>query len=123
MDQTLQRSKNLASIKKTVSFDKVVVREYERELGDNPAVRCGLPLSIGWKYFPSPAVPLEEYETTRPSEDRRKDQQLMIGAGKRYNILLNEYHVPMEKIKTVLKEIKTIKESRFAAACEDCASE
>jgi hypothetical protein len=47
-----------------VSFAHVNIREYERVLGDNPSVRSGPPISIGWRYSPSPLImTIEDFET------------------------------------------------------------
>ena len=47
-----------------VSFANVNIREYERVLGDNPSVRSGPPISIGWRYSPSPLImSIEDFET------------------------------------------------------------
>ncbi|KAL3810460.1 hypothetical protein ACHAXA_008822 [Cyclostephanos tholiformis] len=46
-----------------VAFAHVNIREYERVLGDNPSVRSGPPLSIGWRYSPEPlTISIEDYE-------------------------------------------------------------
>mmetsp|Transcript_20010 Transcript_20010/g.28344 ORF Transcript_20010/g.28344 Transcript_20010/m.28344 type:complete len:149 (+) Transcript_20010:172-618(+) len=98
--------------KKRVSFGRVAIREYERDLGDNPSVDCGPPIAIGWRYSPSHNHSVEEYESIHPSQKRKSQRELALPAGRRYSILLNECHVPMRRMKEVLKEIKTIKDSR-----------
>jgi len=47
-----------------VVFSTVEVRQYERILGDNPAVSYGPPLSIGWKHYEDRTicVTVDEYE-------------------------------------------------------------
>lgn len=52
------------SHKTKVSFSNVEVRQYERILGDNPAVSCGPPISIGWNYLEERTVrvPIDDYE-------------------------------------------------------------
>jgi hypothetical protein len=39
-----------SSIKKAVSFGLIEVREYNSVVGDNPTVRFGPPMSIGWEF-------------------------------------------------------------------------
>lgn len=49
--------------RRSVAFDQVIIREYERVLGDNPSVTCGPPLSIGWRYSPIPLqMSIDDYE-------------------------------------------------------------
>lgn len=55
--------KRRPDLHRSVSFAQVNIREYERVLGDNPSVRAGPPLSIGWRYAPDPiTMDLEDYE-------------------------------------------------------------
>mmetsp|Transcript_10534 Transcript_10534/g.14789 ORF Transcript_10534/g.14789 Transcript_10534/m.14789 type:complete len:145 (+) Transcript_10534:212-646(+) len=107
-----EEKKEESMMKKRVAFGRVVIREYERDLGDNPSVDCGPPIAIGWRYSPSHTHSVEEYESKHPSQKRRSPRELALPAGKRYSILLNECHIPMRRMKEVLKEIKTIKDSR-----------
>jgi len=55
-----------ASKKKfNVTFSHVQIREYSREVGDNPSVTCGPPLSIGWKYNKRGELDIDSYEADR----------------------------------------------------------
>jgi hypothetical protein len=49
-----------------VSFNTVEIREYVRTLGDNPSVRSGPALSLGWVVVDSCILPLSLYEHQRP---------------------------------------------------------
>ena len=80
--------------KKKVSFDAVEIREYSVVLSDNPATRSGPSLEIGWEYrlatevqpighgkeqsIDEGRVPLNEYETIRPSAQRRPFENLYL---------------------------------------------
>jgi hypothetical protein len=56
---------------KNVSFHQIEIREYERSLGDNPSVRSGPPISLGWNYNPNhTVVELEDYERLHSRRDR-----------------------------------------------------
>mmetsp|Transcript_4929 Transcript_4929/g.9166 ORF Transcript_4929/g.9166 Transcript_4929/m.9166 type:complete len:252 (+) Transcript_4929:465-1220(+) len=45
-----------------VSFSHVELREYCRQVGDNPSVSSGCPLSIGWKFNKRGKVDIDSYE-------------------------------------------------------------
>jgi len=50
-------------MKRSVSFAQVRIREYERVMGDNPSVRAGPPLSLGWRCAADPIImTLDDYE-------------------------------------------------------------
>jgi hypothetical protein len=52
--------------RRRVSFNTIEIREYVRTLGDNPAVRSGPALSLGWIVVDSCILPLALYEHLRP---------------------------------------------------------
>ena len=53
------------TLKRTVSFDKVQIREFQQVLGDNPCKEIGPSLSLGWNYNEKKGVDLEKYESKR----------------------------------------------------------
>jgi hypothetical protein len=63
-DQCVSVTNGMNSIKtrSIVTFDCVLVREYERTVGDNPSCRHGPPISIGWSYLPETIHHIDEYE-------------------------------------------------------------
>ena len=48
-----------------VSFNKVDVREYCRQVGDNPSVSSGCPLAIGWMFNCHGEIDIDSYEADR----------------------------------------------------------
>mmetsp|Transcript_18544 Transcript_18544/g.25713 ORF Transcript_18544/g.25713 Transcript_18544/m.25713 type:complete len:230 (+) Transcript_18544:54-743(+) len=102
--------------KKNVSFDQIQVREYERALGDNPSVRQGVPISIGWNYTKQRTTSVDEYETNRPSEKRRPHKQLQIKAQTRRCTLVNDWSVPKEDVKHAMQQVKVIQRQRRETA-------
>jgi hypothetical protein len=77
--------------KKNVDFESVVIREYERDLGDNPAVSSGPPIGLGWAYLPSVRVDIDFYEANvrKPAPRTRKD--FFLTPQKRFHLLLDEW--------------------------------
>ena len=60
---------------KVVCFGNVNVREYERCVGDNPAVSSGVPIGLGWNYSTYLDVDVDIYESSvrKPGPRTRKD--------------------------------------------------
>mmetsp|Transcript_18495 Transcript_18495/g.40027 ORF Transcript_18495/g.40027 Transcript_18495/m.40027 type:complete len:368 (+) Transcript_18495:172-1275(+) len=48
-----------------VSFSHVQLREYCRQVGDNPCVSSGCPLAIGWKFNKRGKMDIDSYEADR----------------------------------------------------------
>lgn len=59
------RTRRLSRSASGVKFDKVVVREFPVELGDNPAVSRGAPLTIDWEPINHIEYDLDIYEDNR----------------------------------------------------------
>ena len=59
-----------------VSFGNMEIYKHDHELGDNPAVSCGPPVTIAWKAFEFTRITVEDYESARP-EPRQKAEMLM----------------------------------------------
>jgi hypothetical protein len=96
----------------SVSFHTVIIREYERCVGDNPAVNSGPPISLGWDYLPDREVPVDHYESEiRPSGPRtRKD--FFLTPQKRFHILLDEWGFCVQDICRAKDEAAEIKYQR-----------
>jgi hypothetical protein len=67
--------------KKRVWFDTVEVAEYPYALGDNPAVKEGPPLTIGWKRQHRKKYEIDYYEVYK--EEPRKRSELRLSANQR----------------------------------------
>lgn len=75
---------------KVVCFGNVNVREYERTVGDNPAVSSGVPIGLGWHYSTYLDVDVDIYESSvrKPGPRTRKD--FVLTAQDRFQILRDE---------------------------------
>eukprot|EP00934_Nitzschia_sp_Nitz4_P001885 Nitzschia sp. Nitz4//scaffold101_size76361//60999//63026//NITZ4_005611-RA/size76361-processed-gene-0.22-mRNA-1//1//CDS//3329532185//1885//frame0 len=76
---------------KSVVFGSVTVREYERSVGDNPAVSSGTPISLGWDYIHLLDVAVDIYEATvrKPGPRSRKD--FFLTPHQRFHLLMDEW--------------------------------
>lgn len=97
--------------KKSVSFDCVEIREYERELGDNPAVSRGPPITIGWNYVKHGTYTMDEHERLQRSLPRRSRKKLKLSSKRRFLMLLH-WSIPKKRIATMLMEINRAKTNR-----------
>mmetsp|Transcript_38259 Transcript_38259/g.80506 ORF Transcript_38259/g.80506 Transcript_38259/m.80506 type:complete len:302 (-) Transcript_38259:221-1126(-) len=61
-DQMSSSDQRSCSSGHRVSFSHVELREYCRQVGDNPSVSSGCPLSIGWKFNKRGKVDIDSYE-------------------------------------------------------------
>ena len=90
-----------------VRFDKVLIRDYPIEMGDNPAVSSGAPLTIGWKHFAEDEMEVDAYESIR-DEDRRGYTELIIPPPERKEMLtrLGYTHSEIEKQSKTAKALR-----------------
>jgi hypothetical protein len=95
--------------KKAVSFGLIQVREYNRVVGDNPTVRVGPPMSIGWEFVQKQAVPVDDYEKIK--HPNTSDLRIM-GSITRKSILRYEFDVSLEDIRAAEKIIRKIQRQR-----------
>mmetsp|Transcript_2759 Transcript_2759/g.3921 ORF Transcript_2759/g.3921 Transcript_2759/m.3921 type:complete len:317 (-) Transcript_2759:146-1096(-) len=102
---------------RVVSFDTVQIRQYERALGDNPAVRAGPPLAIGWKYNVTPNKSVEDFEEMRKNENKRRfGKDLLVSPRSRRALLMQEWKISHKHIVKVEKQIKAVRHNRNTTA-------
>jgi hypothetical protein len=107
--ETSSMSTANSNSKKAVSFGLIQVREYNRVVGDNPTVRVGPPMSIGWEFVQKQAVPVDDYEKIKRSYT--SDVRIM-GSITRKSILRYEFDVSLEDIRAAEKIIRKIQRQR-----------
>ena len=71
------------SVKKNVHWGDLIVFEFPNQLGDNPAVSGGAPLTIGWNHVAVNVVTIEYNEYMRFNTPRRKRKDLMLSSAQR----------------------------------------
>ena len=97
---------------KTLSFSQVEIRQYERILGDNPAVTSGPAVSLAWGHFDGKVLPVDDYESNRPP--RRHKMELQLSSVERKSIL-EQAGFTREDIYSSEQEIKKIQHNRFTS--------
>lgn len=81
-----------SSANKEVRFGQVLIRDYERVVGDNPSVTCGAPISIGWKYVELEPFAVEKFEEIRQGS-RRNRFQMIMSREVRWKVLTTDWDV------------------------------
>uniref|UniRef100_A0A7S2P2M0 Uncharacterized protein n=1 Tax=Leptocylindrus danicus TaxID=163516 RepID=A0A7S2P2M0_9STRA len=100
-------------LQKSVSFTKLEIRQYELQLGDNPSVRKGPPISIGWDIINSSEHDLETYEGSRGL--RRSYEQLKINDADRKE-MLKEAGYSWNEVRSRMRQNNIIKRKRLNTA-------
>jgi len=94
-----------------VKFNKICIREYQRCLGDNPAVSSGPALSLSWNYNQeTEMLTVDKYESERG--ERRLRYELIVPRHLREQILKMECGVSRTEIASCIREINKIKAGR-----------
>jgi hypothetical protein len=79
-----------SAAKKSVSFDIIKIREYDRQPGDNPSVSRGAPVSLGWNVIKEDLCPVDEYEKqVGVTRERREKHQLHLSHLEREELLVD----------------------------------
>jgi hypothetical protein len=77
--------------KKSVSFHKLIIREYSQIPDINPSVSSGPPIGLGWDYEVKCFLDITDYEEHRPP--RRSRSQLNIPATVRHKMLRETFSI------------------------------
>ena len=74
--------------RKKVNWGELIIFEFPNQLGDNPAVSGGAPLTIGWNHETVNVVTIEFNEFIRLKQPRRKRKDLMLSSAQRDTVSL-----------------------------------
>lgn len=99
-----------ATLPRRVSFDSVLIREYEQTLGDNPSVSYGPPIQLDWSYTCCNPITLEDYELNR--RPRRKMRQMALNYYHRRNVLQWCCGVTEDELKRAERRANKVKRER-----------
>jgi len=94
-----------------VSFSMVEIRIYPCTLGDNPAAKNGVPLTLSWDYTRKISMSLDMFEFFREPIRKSCRNELKISY-ERKTILLKEAGFSIVDIKFVKREMDKIRKSR-----------
>lgn len=132
-------SETLEKGRRSLTFDKVIIREYARTVGDNPSCSSGPPVryvgsslvcsrsvtfvlqsvltidfcdfcSISWEYNEVGDLTLEEFETTRPP--RRSHFEMVLPRKVRQDMLRREWDVTQSQIAASVRRNVRVKNQR-----------
>ena len=107
------KSESSGSLKPSVSFSNLEIREYDVTLGDNPSCSFGPPVSLGWDFRDAQVVPLEKYERAREKKcPRRNPRQLVLSYNVRKYLLLKTAGYTKAELREAMKEVERIKNQR-----------
>lgn len=99
----------------SVAFDNIIIREYERTVGDNPSCSRGPPISIGWSYVIAHEYPIDDYELLIKAPKRSK-KEFHLSADIRTHLLMEEWDCTEEDIRKARREVTYIQYCRAKAS-------
>lgn len=108
---SMPKRNNVAS--RSVSFDSVEIREYDRVVDVNPSVTSGVAVGIGWNYELGLVCDLEEFESMRPP--RRSKVEFQLPAKTRERMLREEAGYSKAELMQALRQINFSKTRRRAS--------
>lgn len=87
-----------------VTFDKILIRRYNRIAVDHPCCSSGVPVGLSWEYNPEEIeAKLDSYELRRKGKRRSCKDLKRIPDQTRYFMLVNDFDVPMSEVCKLIK--------------------
>ena len=111
------KRRNSTSSTTRVSFDKIIIREHRRTMGDNPSCSYGTPIGLDWEYIQHADLTLQQYEDHKRNSRIRSGgkprtlRQLHLNHYQRRNLLQLEGYT-LEQIKSQKKETNKVRKQR-----------
>jgi hypothetical protein len=94
----------------SVSFQNILIRNYNQTVGDNPSVSYGMPIQLDWDYEEMAPITVDLYEDNRGK--RRSPREMVLSYYQRRNILTWQYGFSEDVLKTAKKAANRIKFER-----------
>ena len=111
-------SSDSSSCSSSIKFDKITIRNYNRTITDNPSCSSGAPIGLSWEYDPQHIeMPIDTYESIRDGY-RRSKQQMQIPENVRFDLLRNEFNVPVQEIVNMTNNVRLIQRQRIKTATQ-----
>jgi uncharacterized protein with von Willebrand factor type A (vWA) domain len=116
-----QRSQSVGedgmSSSRRVAFDKIIIREHRRTMGDNPSCSYGTPITLDWEYIQHEVLTLDQYEHLKLNSriwsggKPRTLRQMHLNHYQRRNLLQLEGY-SLEQIKAQKRETNKARKQR-----------
>ena len=90
-----------------VTFTRVVIHYHDIVMCADPSVSTGVPIALGWRRIDSLKMPVDDFESARPTVPRT-NQELKLGPAKRER-MLREAGYKTVHIQACLDEIAVLK--------------
>jgi hypothetical protein len=105
----LKRSEDSSgSLKRSVSFSNLEIREYEVALSDHPDCSYGPPIQLDWEYTTQNLISIDDYEQTR--SPRSTGSELKLPCPLRKHWLLTKY--TKQELHNAVQEVERVKRER-----------
>jgi len=98
---------------KSVTFGRVEIHEHEIQLGDNPSVSKGPPITLQWRARQTDVISVEEYEQSKPPS--RCKHEMLLPRFVREDMLRHQGYSRSE-LKEAVEAVKKIQENRSKSA-------
>ena len=98
--------------KRTVSFHKLTIREYDVTLSDHPSCSYGPPIQLGWEFHDELELYLDDYEHYRTYIPRRGRNDLLLSYQDRQVLLQYQAGYSNDEITHVMNEVDRVKRER-----------
>lgn len=105
-----------SSVRKSVIFSHVEMREFNRVIGDHTD-SFGPPLSFDWDHTEPQPVTLNDYEKKRGR--RRSRDELVLSPGERSRVLRQDFGYSEEAIESAMKELESLERAESVRLEED----
>lgn len=117
------RHRRLQGGVKSVGFGTVNIREYERTVGDNPAVSSGSPISLGWAYNEVVKVDVDTYEMLVRKQGPRTRRDFFLTPQMRFRLLLDDWGYGVKEIAVAKEQASEIRYQRQVSIFGDPAKQ
>ena len=97
--------------RRSVSFDKICIREHALTLGDHPICSYGPPVCLDWKYKDLTECNLDEYEDIRGNS--RSMREMVMNYYCRNHLLSSLHGFTKKELKEATKEVQRIQRQRY----------
>jgi hypothetical protein len=114
--QTNSDTGSSSSLKRTVSFSSLEVREFSIALSDHPSCSYGPPIQLGWDYRQKKAVQVEDYEEAKLQQPRRSRRNMVLSYDVRRYLLLERAGYSEQDLEEAKSEVDRVKRERVVTS-------